>query len=540
MTLQNKAFVYAASALAALVFSLPGAAQAQPAANVIQANSNQLAAGTLTGNTLSLALEIREGEWFPESDSGPSMKVFAFSEQGKSPQIPGPLIRVREGMEIHATVHNFLPIAVTLHGLHARPGKLEDVLQIAPEETRDIPFDAGVPGAYYYWASAGGPVWNGRQVKEDSQLTGAFIVDPAAGSPPDRVFVIGMWRDQPAPDKSLDIPVINGKSWPYTERLTYSIGDQVRWRWLNPTSLAHPMHMHGSYFRVDSLGDGERDTSLATPMQLTVVTQFMPVGGTMTTLWIPQTAGHWLFHCHVLAHISPEIMMLDRATSLSSENHADHTEHKMTGLVLGLNVLPSSTQASALKPFKPRRKLELIVARSPEGGHTTQGYRLVGKGIPAAPPTCPGPPLVLTQGEPVAVRVTNQLNEPTAVHWHGIELESFYDGVPGWSGNDTSTASMIEPGQSFEVHMTPPRAGTFIYHTHMKDLAQLTSGLYGPIVVMPPSQKFDPQTDKIFHLHPLWKASRRRHAHQRRKRLASCRVARRSLLPPTINRHRRE
>jgi manganese oxidase len=166
--------------------------------------------------------------------------------------------------------------------------------------------------------------------------------------------------------------------------------------------------------------------------------------------------------------------------------------------VLGLNVLPRAGESSSKKPFKPQRKLELVVARSPEGGHTTQGYRLVGKGIPAAPATCPGPPLVLTQGEPVAIRVTNQLDEPTAVHWHGIELESFYDGVPGWSGNDAAAAPMIEPGQSFDVRMTPPRAGTFIYHTHMKDLAQLTSGLYGPLIVLPPSQKFDPATDKIF------------------------------------------
>ena len=46
--------------------------------------------------------------------------------------------------------------------------------------------------------------------------------------------------------------------------------------------------------------------------------------------------------------------------------------------------------------------------------------------------------------------------------------------------------------------MTPPRAGTYIYHTHWHDVAQLTSGLYGPLIVVEPGERFDPSTDKIF------------------------------------------
>lgn len=57
---------------------------------------------------------------------------------------------------------------------------------------------------------------------------------------------------------------------------------------------------------------------------------------------------------------------------------------------------------------------------------------------------------------------------------------------------------MIQPGKSFDVYFTPPRAGTFIYHTHMNDLSQLTSGLYGPIIVLPPGETFQPETDKVF------------------------------------------
>jgi FtsP/CotA-like multicopper oxidase with cupredoxin domain len=32
----------------------------------------------------------------------------------------------------------------------------------------------------------------------------------------------------------------------------------------------------------------------------------------------------------------------------------------------------------------------------------------------------------------------------------------------------------------------------------MNDMAQLSSGLYGPIIVLPPSEKYDPETDKTF------------------------------------------
>ena len=53
--------------------------------------------------------------------------------------------------------------------------------------------------------------------------------------------------------------MINGQSWPATERLTYQRGRRVRWRLINLSSQVHPMHLHGFYFVVDSVGDGMRD-----------------------------------------------------------------------------------------------------------------------------------------------------------------------------------------------------------------------------------------------------------------------------------------
>ena len=110
----------------------------------------------------------------------------------------------------------------------------------------------------------------------------------------------------------------------------------------------------------------------------------------------------------------------------------------------------------------------------------------------------PGSVIILTRGRPADLTVVNRLPEPVAVHWHGLELESWSDGVAGWSGADTLVAPAIAPGDSFVARLTVPRAGTFIYHTHMNDIEQITSGLYGAIVVLEPGRAFDPATDHVF------------------------------------------
>ena len=98
----------------------------------------------------------------------------------------------------------------------------------------------------------------------------------------------------------------------------------------------------------------------------------------------------------------------------------------------------------------------------------------------------------------MAITILNRTHVGISVHWHGIELTSVYDGVPGWSGNDARLAPMIAPGDSFTVRLTPDRSGTFIYHTHADEAAQLASGLYGPLVVLGPGERWDPERDRIF------------------------------------------
>jgi FtsP/CotA-like multicopper oxidase with cupredoxin domain len=174
----------------------------------------------------------------------------------------------------------------------------------------------------------------------------------------------------------------------------------------------------------------------------------------------------------------------------------------MGGLVIGLTVLPDAGAAPAPVAAKPARTLQLVISENPE---KIPLYRLEVKDPEVSTksgdektPSLLGPPIVLRRGEVVEIEVKNESPNPTAIHWHGIEVESYYDGVPGWTGSAQKVSPAIAPGTSFVARMAPPRAGTFIYHTHWHDRAQLLNGMYGPLIVVEPGQPYDPERDKIF------------------------------------------
>jgi FtsP/CotA-like multicopper oxidase with cupredoxin domain len=57
---------------------------------------------------------------------------------------------------------------------------------------------------------------------------------------------------------------------------------------------------------------------------------------------------------------------------------------------------------------------------------------------------------------------------------------------------------LVASGDSFAVRITPPRAGTFIYHTHMDETDQLAQGMIGPFLVFEPGAEYDPERDRVF------------------------------------------
>jgi FtsP/CotA-like multicopper oxidase with cupredoxin domain len=173
----------------------------------------------------------------------------------------------------------------------------------------------------------------------------------------------------------------------------------------------------------------------------------------------------------------------------------------MSGLVLGIRTTERAS-AHAVSLPEPAQHLRLLMQRAAPAERPNlraTGYVLA-RGAEPTPDSVnvPGPLLLLTRGETTAITVLNRTDELTTVHWHGMELESIYDGVAGWSGTSSNLAPLIAPGDSFTVAFTPPRAGTYIYHTHMDEGLQLATGAYGPLIVLDPGQSFDPETDLIF------------------------------------------
>jgi FtsP/CotA-like multicopper oxidase with cupredoxin domain len=475
-----------------------------PSALVVSANNNTRPAGRIEGNVLTLRLYADVGRWRPEGPQGAPIEIAAFGGEGAGLSIPGPLIRVREGTTVVLTLRNALGSELRVHGLCTRPGPC-DLVSVAPGASREVRFDLNAPGTYFYWATTGPEAvssLNRTRHRRDTQLGGAIVVDPREGSPADRVLVMSNFGD-PSPRPRFGSPpdfgstkshifAINGSSWPHTEKLHHAVGDRVRWRIINLTFVQHAMHLHGFYFVVEATGDISAERRLAPDQQRTAVTERIDPGETFVMSWTPERPGNWLFHCHMMVHMSAP----------GDTGHAGHGPDDgaagMAGLVLGVHV----TGASKIEPSGGRapRKLTMVMREEPKRYGAQSGYRIDLEGVDAPrlnPGPVPGPVMVLTRGEPVEITLDNRMTEPTAIHWHGIELESYHDGVPGWGGHPGNLTPPVAPGQSFVAKMTPPRAGTFIYHTHWHKDLQLSGGLYGPLIVIEPSERYDPETDHV-------------------------------------------
>ena len=461
-------------------------------------NDNRRPAGSLKGGVLTLRLEVRTGAWYPEGPKGDSVVAPVFAEEGKPPQVPGPLIRVPAGTIIEAVVRNALTdLDISVYGLVTRPAARSDSIRIRPGESRAVRFAAGAPGTYFYSAVAGAV----DTTSERQQLAGALVVDSAGAVPDDRIFVINIWGSVKPDDSTKygNALAINGLSWPHTERIAATVGDTLRWRWVNASVRDHPMHLHGFYFRRESLGNALVDTAYTEEKRLLAVTQAMAPFSTMRITWGPDRPGNWLFHCHIGFHVVP-----DARLNPPPEHHADRGAHDpavhMAGLILGISVKPGRGWSDPARDNARQMRLFIQEGAKRFAAPRSLGFVLQQGDRPPAADSIeiPGSLLVLNQNQPTDITVLNRLRETAAIHWHGIELESYSDGVAGWGGIGRRLAPSIQPGDSFVARLTLPRPGTFIYHTHMNDIEQITSGLYGAIVVLPPGERFDPSRDHVF------------------------------------------
>ena len=94
----------------------------------------------------------------------------------------------------------------------------------------------------------------------------------------------------------------------------------------------------------------------------------------------------------------------------------------------------------------------------------------------------PGETLRYKEGDTAVIHVTNNLDEPTSIHWHGLILPYNQDGVPGISFPG------IQPGETFTYKFPVVQSGTYWYHSHSG--FQEPDGAYGSIIIE--SEKREP------------------------------------------------
>jgi len=91
--------------------------------------------------------------------------------------------------------------------------------------------------------------------------------------------------------------------------------------------------------------------------------------------------------------------------------------------------------------------------------------------------TIPGPILEFTEGEYAVIYVKNEMDVETSVHWHGLLLPNFYDGVP------YLTTPPIKPGHTLKYEFAIKQTGTYWYHGHT--MLQEQIGVFGAFIIHP-------------------------------------------------------
>jgi FtsP/CotA-like multicopper oxidase with cupredoxin domain len=458
--------------------------------------------GNRVGDTVTVTFEPQRAMWYPETTTDPGAEVWGISADGATPMIPGPLLRGDAATVFSVTIRN--PSDTTLlraYGFGTRPGGGEAIV-IAPGLDTTITFAAGAPGSYFY-SFGWGAESDGGTPADESLLAGALVIDSLGITPNDQVFLTSSWfvevdSAQGEPYVPRDWMVINGRSFPHNGTIEMQQGDTARWRWINASEDAHPIHLHGDHFRVTRIGDMTADSD---HWGQEVVTQLLTPGSTFSAIYVPTEPGNWLIHCHFAFHTS-HFLSTDRvseAGDMGGPEAVDHSLHGMKGMLIPIKVTPRTGGIRRIDNDPAARQMRIIVQGKPAVGDEPEwfGYIPVNGAEPARDSVpALSPILVLNRGESVAITVVNRLRAPTALHWHGLELPSWSDGVPGWSGGLPDTAKGIAVGDSFVARFTPPRAGTFIYHAHSNELYQIGSGLYGALLVVDPAT-YQPERERV-------------------------------------------
>jgi FtsP/CotA-like multicopper oxidase with cupredoxin domain len=229
---------------------------------------------------------------------------------GYNGRVHGPTIEAVEGDRVRLYVTNKLPAPTTLH-CHAVlvPNGMDGVgglnqKPIQPGETFKYEFTLKRHGTFMYHPH------HDEMTQMQLGMMGLFIIHPRnpSGQAPNRdyAFLLNEWKIEvgarrPDPNEMTDFNVFtfNGRSFPGTEAMVAEVGERVRVRIGNLSTMSHhSIHIHGFHFKVTATDGGE----IAPSAQWPETTLFMPTGSTRTLELIADEPGDWIMHCHMLHH----------------------------------------------------------------------------------------------------------------------------------------------------------------------------------------------------------------------------------------------
>jgi FtsP/CotA-like multicopper oxidase with cupredoxin domain len=101
----------------------------------------------------------------------------------------------------------------------------------------------------------------------------------------------------------------------------------------------------------------------------------------------------------------------------------------------------------------------------------------------------PGPTLRVRQGSELVVDFVNEGDLEATVHWHGLRLDSRFDGT-------TQVQQPVPVGGRFTYRLQFPDPGVYWYHPHIREDYGQEMGLYGNIVVVPSDPNYWPPVNR--------------------------------------------
>jgi FtsP/CotA-like multicopper oxidase with cupredoxin domain len=292
-------------------------------------NEREISPKTLPDGTKEFILTASVFPW--QLYPGKNINVWGYNQQ-----VPGPLIRVKEGDKVAVVVHNRLPQPTTIHwhGL-AVPNSMDGV-PMMKMKGMEMGTQKAIPkGGTFTYRFTVTPQMIGTHYyhthfndfyQVDMGLHGVLIVDPAVNKTPkydvDALYELGSFKVDGSDAEN--VFVLNGKAFPDAPVLDVKVNQTVRIRLVNASAEEfHVMHLHGYTFSIIAL-DGN---PVAVPQEANTVT--LGPSQTADIAFKATNPGQWMFHCHILDHtVNPG----------AEDNHSSKHMDDMGGLTTFINV----------------------------------------------------------------------------------------------------------------------------------------------------------------------------------------------------------